>query len=397
MNEEKPKNQSDIFDEGGDGRTMVLKKPMRFGCIVEGSVPFGTTYHRRYMQMIDEAVYAEEMGFDFWGTSEQHFLVNFGVGATEVLYAAVSQNTSRIKLRHMVRLLLKFNHPLRIAEQAATLDLVSNGRVELGTGRANTPVQLAGFDVDRNETRAQWEESLELIVKAFVQETVSHQGRFWNVPVPVHLTPKPLQYPHPPLLVAATSVDTLRRAGERGIGAMTMDHFLGWDLVERHAKLYREYIANPADPVSPVVNNSLGFLVLPAYIGETDKEARAYGEQEALAFAKLLVDLYPSMAAGAKDYAYFADVLKYRDHLDDLDFFLETTPGLMVGSPEFFIRQIRRLQDLGYDEVILRIDGSTMSHEQLMRAIKLIGEAVIPEFNNPTNIVRYGLMEGGVP
>lgn len=389
---------SDPMRAGGTTRSGVVPaKPMRFGLIVEGSVQIGSTYHRRYKEMIDEAVYAEAQGFDFWGTSEQHFLLSFGVSATEVFYAAVAQHTRRIRLRHMVRLLLKFNHPLRIAEQAATLDLVSDGRVELGTGRANTPVQLAGFDVDRNETRAQWEESFDLIVKAFLQETVTHQGRFWNVPHPVHLTPKPLQYPHPPLYVAATSDETVRTAGQRGIGAMTMDHFLGWELVERHARIYREEIARPSRPASPVINNSLGFLVLPAYIGETDKEARAYGGQEALDFARLLVQLYPAMAKGSKDYAYFADVLEYEKHLDDLDYFLEHTPGMMVGSPDFFIRQIGRLQDLGYDEVILRVDGSSMTHEQLMRGIKLFGEAVIPEFNNPTNIVRHSLMEGGVP
>lgn len=378
----------------------ALQKTLRFGCVVEGATPVGTTYHRRYMQMIEEAQFAEEMGFDFWGTSEQHFLLSVGVSATEVLYAAVAQHTKRMRLRHMIRLLLKFNHPLRIAEQTATLDLVSNGRIELGTGRANTPIQLAGFDVDPDETRAQWAEGFDLIVKAFTQDPVMHEGRFWKMRMPVHLTPKPLQYPHPPLSVAASSVQTMEIAGDKGIGAMATDHFLGWELTEQFANAYKSRIAAPAAPVSTVVNNSLGFLVLPAYIAESDKEARKYGEAEALGFARLLLALYPAMAAGSKDYAYFADVSKYEKHIDDLNFFLETTPGMMVGTPDFFVRQIQRLSDIGYDEVILRIDGANIPHEKLMHAIELLGRYVLPHFKTPTNVITHTLMEGregGVP
>ena len=143
---------------------------MKFGLIVEANVPVGLTQHRRYQQMISEAVYAEEAGFDFWGASEQHFMGNIGMSATEVMYAAVAAKTTRIRLRHMIRLLLKFNHPLRIAEQLATLDLISNGRAELGTGRSNSLIALNAFGVSPTETRAQWNESLDIIAKAISDE-----------------------------------------------------------------------------------------------------------------------------------------------------------------------------------------------------------------------------------
>jgi len=370
---------------------------MRFGFINEGAVPMGGTYHTRYREIMDEAIYAEEMGFDFFGCSEQHFMNNGGISSTEVFYGALAQRTSRIQIRSMVRLLLKFNHPIRVAEQAATIDILSNGRHGFGTGRANLPYQLDAFEVSADETRAMWEESLDLIVRAFTQETVTHKGHYWNIKDPVHLTPKPMQSPHPPIYVAATSIPTLERAGDRGIGAMTMDHLVGWDVVEKNAKAYRDHIANPSDPVSSVVNNSLGFLVLPAYCGETDKEAREWGGREALAFAKLLVKHWPKAAKRSESYAYFADVLKFEDRVNDLDYFLENTPGMMVGSPDHFIERIERLEKLGYDEVIMRIDGASMGHERLMRAVQLIGENVIPHFNNPGNVVHKILYEGGVP
>ena len=298
----------------------------------------------------------------------------------------------------MIRLLLKgMNHPLRVAEQAATLDLVSDGRCGLGTGRANLPYQLDAFEIRSDETRPMWEESLDLIVKAFTQESFTHDGHYWKIKDPVYLTPKPLQYPHPPLYVAATSIPTLEAAGRKGIGAMTSDHFVGWDVVEKNAKAYQAQIANPSNPISSVINNCLSFIALPAYCAETDKEARAYGGEEGLAFARLIFETFPEAAKRSASYAYFDDVRKYEKYLGDLDYFLENTPGMMIGSPDCFIKQIRRLQDLGYDEVILRIDGGSMSHEVLMRGIQLIGEHVIPEFNNPTCMVRKGLFAGGVP
>ena len=119
--------------------------------------------------------------------------------------------------------------------------------------------------------------------------------------------------------------------------------------------------------------------------------------EETLAYPQLFFDIFPEAAKRSESYAYFADVKKYEKHLGDLSYFLENTPGILIGSPDYFIKQIRRLQDIGYDEVILRIDGQSVSHEQILRSIQLIGEHVIPEFNNPTCMVRRGLFVGGVP
>lgn len=379
-------------------RPQALYQPIRFGLITEGGVPHGISYHRRYAQMIDEAVFAEEMGFEFWGCSEQHGLLDLGISATEVLLAAVARETSRMQMRHMVRLPLKgMNHPLRVAEQAATLDLVSNGRCGLGTGRANLPYQLDAFEIDPNETRPMWEEALDLMVKAFTQESFTHHGHYWHIKDPFCLTPKSLQYPHPPLSVAATSLPTIEAAGRKGIGAMTCDHFIGWELTEKLAKAYKAHIANPSTPVSTVVNNCLSWLAIPAYCGETDAEARAIAGKEALGFAQLLYEHWPAAAKRAESYAYFDEVRKYEKYLGDLDYFLENTPGMMIGSPDYFIRTIKRLQGLGFEEIILRIDAQTIPHEALMRSIRLVGEHVIPEFNNPGCMVHKGLFVGGVP
>ena len=190
---------------------------MRFGFLSECETPEGTTHHRRYWEVMDEVILAEEMGFDFFGTSEQHFLVGLAtVSAPEVFYPAIAMRTSRIRLRHMVVILpFPFNHPIRVAERLATLDIVSNGRAEFGTGRANTLVQLEGFACPLDETRARWEEALEIVLKAFKDDPFSHQGQYFQIP-PRSLTPKPVQDPHPPRLYGCPITGLARNCGQQG-------------------------------------------------------------------------------------------------------------------------------------------------------------------------------------
>lgn len=358
---------------------------MKFGLIVEANVPVGLTQHRRYQQMISEAVYAEEAGFHFWGASEQHFMGNIGMSATEVMYAAVAAKTTRIRLRHMIRLLLKFNHPLRIAEQLATLDLISNGRAELGTGRSNSLIALSAFGVSPTETRAQWNESLDIIAKALSDDWVEHKGKYWEIP-PCFLTPKPLQEPHPPLSVAASSMEMHQIAGEKGIGCMGFDNYLGWGRAEDAARLYKNAIAHPSQQVGKVINDTLSFLVLPAYCAKTHEKAIAEGGPTVINFLRIVVQAYDKLAEASPDYAYMAESKMINSMLDDIEVLLEHTPGVLCGTPEYFVEQISRLKEIGYDEVILRVDGE-MTHRQIMEAIELIGNYVIPHFATPRNVI----------
>lgn len=365
---------------------------MRFGLIHEATTPHGTTYHRRYKEMIEEIVLAEEMGFDFWGASEQHFLRDFGMGATEVFYGTVAAHTRRIRLRHMVRLLLSFNHPLRVAEQLATLDLVSDGRAEFGTGRSNSIITMQAMGVDPRETRAQWNESLSFIVKAMTEEMIEWHGKYWDMKNPVYLTPKPLQQPHPPIYVATTSLDMQTIAGRKGIGAMAWDSYFGWDYAAECARLYRIEIGNPAEQVGKFVTNSLSFLVLPAFCAETQREALEQGGPTAINFFNVVLEVYLNLARVGPDYKYMNQIERIRAHRNDVDYIQKSSPGVMVGTPDYFIQQIERLSSIGYDEIILRLDGA-MRHEELKRAIVLIGKYVIPHFKAKGNIVRGGLLE----
>jgi alkanesulfonate monooxygenase SsuD/methylene tetrahydromethanopterin reductase-like flavin-dependent oxidoreductase (luciferase family) len=188
---------------------------MKFGLFYQ--LPSAPTQHvvARYEETIEQIVYAEALGFDAAWLAELHFNPLFSVmPAPLLLAAALAQRTTRIRLGTAV-LLLPLQHPLRTAEEAAVVDLLSQGRLELGVGRGMITIHFQGFNVPREESRARFEEALTLINQAWTQETCSFDGKLFQVP-PTAVVPKPWQKPHPPLRIAANSPETAVFAGEQG-------------------------------------------------------------------------------------------------------------------------------------------------------------------------------------
>ena len=366
---------------------------MNFGLENQGSSLPGTTYTNniRYKDLIEEAIQAERMGFDFWGTTEQHF--GELPSAPEVIFGYVAAVTSRIRLRSLVTLLpFKYNHPLRVAEQVATFDILSDGRADLGIGRGNSLLGLEGFGIGADDTRAQFWESLEVIDKALSFEEYEHHGELLDLPRR-RLTPKPVQDPHPPITVAATSIETCRMAGEWGIGCMILDEWLGWEHTQEQINAYRTGLKK-ADPVCGVVNDTLGLLSLGSYIDTTEEKAIEFGGDWAMKYHRGVTARHAKLGDRSADYAYFKDLRKREKYVGDLDFLRENSPTCMVGTPDDFIERIQKLEKMGIDEVIFNIDG--VGHDKIMQAFELIGRYVIPEFKRPGTVVR-GNPEKEVP
>ena len=155
--------------------------------------------YRVFWDTMAQIELADRLGFDSVWVVEHHFLNEFSYSsAPEVFLGCVSQRTRKIRIGHGVAV-LPFSHPIRVAERVAVLDIMSNGRVEFGTGRSTTMDEILGFGMTTEETRPRWREALEMIPRMWRDEPFSYQGRFWSVPRPVSIIPKPLQKPHPPL------------------------------------------------------------------------------------------------------------------------------------------------------------------------------------------------------
>src|SRR5512138_263890 len=170
--------------------------------------------HAAYKNTLEQAVLGEQAGFHSFWTVEHHFLEEYShCSNPEVLYGAIAARTSTMRLGYGVRLLPKpYNHPIRSAESAAVLDLISDGRVEFGTGRSSTRAELEGFGIDPHKTRELWEEAVDVVVAAWTNDVLEWNGKAFKIP-PRRVLPKPLQDPHPPLWGATSSPESHRIMG----------------------------------------------------------------------------------------------------------------------------------------------------------------------------------------
>jgi alkanesulfonate monooxygenase SsuD/methylene tetrahydromethanopterin reductase-like flavin-dependent oxidoreductase (luciferase family) len=352
---------------------------MRIGLLQEGEIMPGVSVAQRYNEMIAEVARADKLGFYSWGTSEQHFSPpRFTVSAPEVLYAAIARETKNIKLRIMCSVLLKWNHPILVAERLATLDIVSNGRAEIATARSNNLTTLGAFGVDPSETRAQWEDGLAVLIKAMSDETLEHDGPVWKIPAR-QIVPQPLQRPHPPIWVSASSVDTHRMAGEKGIGVLTFENYFGFDYLQACIDAYREG-QQAETSVARARNDQMGLYVATAFCAETREEARRVARDVALGYFKFILDLYVPLGKRSS-YEYLDEKMtRLLDNEGNLDFLVNETPSVMIGTPDDFIRRLDDLKNRGVDEVLLRVDG--VPHADIMRSYDLIGREVIPHFRD---------------
>src|SRR3977135_3281696 len=194
---------------------------MKFGIFYEHQLPRPWGQMSEYQlrqESLTQIELADRLGYDYAGEVEHHFLEEYSHSpAPEVFLAAASQRTKRIRLAHGI-MQLTTTHPARCAERIAALDLVSNGRVEFGTGESASVTELEPFGVAFDEKRAIWEEAISALIPMFGEGGVEHHGKYFDMPLR-NVLPKPVQKPHPPLWVACSQLETIEMAGRRGVCA----------------------------------------------------------------------------------------------------------------------------------------------------------------------------------
>lgn len=349
---------------------------MKIGLLQEGDLT-GTDQATRYHDLAEEVKLADRLGFSTWGTSEQHFSPpRFSVAAPEVLYAAIAPQTERIKFRTMASVMLAWNHPILVAERLATLDIMSNGRAEICTARSNNLTTMEVFGVDPSSTREQWEDSMDVLMKAMIDPTLSHDGPVWKIPE-VEIVPKPISRPHPPVSVAASSVESNANAARRGIGVITFDNYFGFDYLQECNDAYDAAFAAADHSMVTAPNDYKGLYVATAYCAPTREEARETAREVALGYFKFILDLYIPLSKNP-NYKYLDIIEKLTEREGDLDWLCDYSPSVMIGTPDDYIERLTRLEAMGVDEVLLRIDG--VGHDNIMKSLELIGTDVIPHF-----------------
>lgn len=358
---------------------------LKFGFWSEQETQPGQSYSRRLKELVDEAIFAEKMGFDCVALSEQHVaLGGISSSAPEVVYGYLAAVTSRVKLRSAVTLMpQKINHALRTAERLAVTDILSNGRMEFYGGRANTTIAMRAFNVDPNETLAQMEEGLAVLKKSMREDIFTFEGKYYQIP-PRMLVPKPLQKPHPVIGIAATSERSHGWAGSEGLAVMSATIYQGMEFLDKMLNTYRK--SWKRDEQGPLDRPRIG---VPLFfgIGATDQKAKADFAEPLMHYAKISTDAYPRLAKIADDYAYMSESVPAMERAsNDWDYLLNHSGTTVCGSPDTVIRQIEKFEALGVDEVLLHLDS--VNHEKIMEAIDMCGRYVIPHFNDRNNVVR---------
>ncbi|MFI6956586.1 LLM class flavin-dependent oxidoreductase [Nocardia sp. NPDC050408] len=353
---------------------------MRFGLLQGAHCSAGVTPQQRYTEIIDEAVCAEESGFEFYATAEQHFDPGSGtttIPASEIIQAAVAARTSVIRLI-WASAVLPIHHPIRVAEKAATLDIISKGRFELGTARSNDLPTMRAFGVDPATTRDRWEEALGIVISAMVDGEVDHDGAFWQIPKTT-ISPQPVQRPHPPLWYASTSLSGHEVAGSLGLGVISGNSLPGgWDYVQEAADTYRRAVAQAKPIGGASVNNGVMGFCFAAHVSSSREQALREASATVEAILETVTKMFSRLAKQGAGYEYMREIEAIYERRDDLDYIIDRAPYISVGTPDFLVDRFKRMELMGYDRIALRIDG--MPHETVMQSIRAFGEHVLPNF-----------------
>ena len=355
---------------------------MKFGLMYEIQIPephYEGIEQERYRQLMAQVELADEVGFHYVWTVEHHFLNEFShCSAPEVLYGAISQRTRRIRIGHAVALLPgEYNHPVRVAERAAVLDILSDGRMDLGTGRSTTLIEMDGFEVNPEDTKAQWEEAISMIPRMWTEETFSHQGRFFNIP-PRKVIPKPVQKPHPPLWVACSQPASFRAAGEMGLGVLCFN-LAGYGQMAERIQMYRDGLKH-AHPVGKFINDQVAALCL-VHCGEDGEEARRVAAPEGVWFVNKAEELYQPWQGRDVPESYKVAVSAIQTERTDKTAEDHLASGAFaMGDPDTVIKVLSKYQEAGVDQVLCFMQMGNLAHSRIMDSIKLIGRHVIPYF-----------------
>lgn len=344
------------------------------------------TAYNRFQETLEQIELADRLGFDSVWTVEHHFLDEYSFSsAPGVLYGAIASRTENIRIGHGVRLLpFPYNHPVRAAEAAATVDILSGGRLEFGTGRSGTRIELEGFGINPPDTRPMWEEALEVVVGCWTQEEFSWNGEYFKLP-PRGVVPKPMQEPHPPLWGATSSAASHELVGRKGIGLLSFSVAVPPEALHKRLGRYRQGLAE-AVPVGRFINDRIGTFCQ-AHVADTTAQAH---EDARTAFPWYIQNSLKQVATlGAWENGGNLGTYEWAQRMldgmaiSDLTFdYLIKNETVICGDPDQCLEMCRRYEAVGVDLLLLLVQSYDIPHEKVLRSIELIGTEVLPRLES---------------
>ena len=389
---------------------------MQFGLLYECQRPYQGTeidWNALYKETLEQCELADQMGFDNLWFVEHHFLTGFsGSPSQDAMFGALSRITKQIRIGYGV-CILPYHHPVRVAERVALLDQLTDGRIEVGTGRSNAYEQT-GLGIDPRETRNLWNESISMLPKIWTSDEYEYEGENWSVPKR-RVLPKPYQQPHPRLYLACTSEDSFRLAAQKGIGVLSSASY-AVEVLKEKVQIYRDALKD-CEPVGEFVtefwgNNVHGFCdddddyakdlaaesmktffgpdkpYIAGRIGAYEELLEAWGgvpEHLSADFSRWLRQSDEEHQQLAQEVGLSLDAGPgaARAAIAQLDGKTLSDRGVIIaGNPESCIKTCQMYEDIGVDQVMLIMQTETIPHEKVMGSIEKFGKEVIPHFRN---------------
>ena len=369
---------------------------MKFSLIYEAQTVETTAdvEFQLFQDIIEQCVLAEELGFDTIWAVEHTALPQYAhMSAPETFLAFLAGKTHRIGIGHgVVCLPPAMNHPIKVAERIATLDILSRGRVHFGVGKGGTQQEAGCFGYNLRDLPPMIEEAMYLIPRIMTEEFIEHDGEFVKIPRrPIH--PKPYQKPHPPMYMACTRPDTLETAGSRGLGALVLG-FGGPDDIAAKNAIYREAWAKRDVSVQVGFRPTEHLAALCPTVVLDDRDlARRVGLRGQRFFVESLGHWYnagpPPETNDLNAEENLAVMARYADKSASIsadkistgratDYKSSTVTTDAYGTVEDCKAYVRRLFDAGADEILFLVQMGTVPHARVMETIRNIGEHVIP-------------------
>ncbi len=342
---------------------------MRFGFFDQLPCAPGYSERQRYQDIIGQIELGDHIGFDTVWLGELHFSRAFSILADPLMVlAAAAQRAPRIRLGTAVTL-LPLHNPVKIAEEAAIADILSNGRLELGVGRGTAPLHYEGYGIPMEESRERFAEALDFIIAAWTSESFSFDGKYFHAR-DLTLTPRPVQSPHPPVRIAANSPDTFPFAAQRGLPIFATPLINPPDKLKEGLAVYRETL--------PPGTHGDTALAFPVHVTTSRARAREECEPGLLRFLREAAErLRPLGQADVKSFEAFRQVLARIERVTYAD--MDREMGVF-GDPGYCVERVRALKrDYGMDEFICYFNqGGIMDHAMVRQSMTRFAREVMP-------------------
>jgi len=357
---------------------------MKFGIFIDLQLPRPWQEGdetRLFNEALEQVELADRLGIDYVWVQEHHFLEEYcHSSAPEIFLAACTQRTKNIRLGHgIVVMSPRFNHPARIAERLATLDILSSGRVEWGTGESGSRMELEGFGVDFVDKRPMWAEALQETAKMMCMNPYpGFQGKYFSMPHR-NVVPKPIQKPHPPIWAACSNRDSLKLSAQLGLGALNFA-FVNPEEAKFWVDEYYETFKKECNPLGQAVNPNVAMLT--GFMCHQDHETallRGYDGAQFFAFGLGHFWRDGIHIPGRTD---LWEEFKKRPESVDQKIERERKKAGMrgIGNPKQLIENFRALEDAGVDQLILLQQCGAYKHEHICESMELFAAEVLPQF-----------------